>query len=279
MVKHKNTDFLDFDSIYDTIYKDYVERSNEWADFNLKQSFGDGKGSPEEGIQSASILDVPGKVKFEVGIGSDDHVNKQTLVSAENTSNYSTGHTVDVNFDRDSMNWLPQNILFDGISKENEVQICSQTRPYDFASGIPTSNPRSYVNVDIKANADVLACNNVSPTHSTHRYDVVENFQVSSVQDFTLYDKYMKLHKNEADLSDHELVWTKFSEDHVDFQTDLKQSKIKNIHKCTNYSLYNADWCNIPCNIDNITSLHTYIKAKKLYFNADHSNEPNCTCK
>ena len=240
----------------------------------MKQSFGDGIGRPEEGIQSASILDNPGKVKLEASIRSDDHVGKQILGSAKNTSNYSTGHTIDVNFDRDTMKWLPQDFLLGGVPGiENEVQTCSQTGPYDLASGAPNflctnANTSAFTHSEL-----FLSSNDVSPADSfALKLDMVENFQVSSVQD-TFYKRYLKCHDDETD---QELIWTKVKDDLVNVPTDLKQNKTKNIHKCTNYSLYNADWCNIPLNSNKITSLHVYIRPKKQYFNADHSNEPNC---
>ena len=248
--------------MHDTTCDDIISRSN-WAFYDLKQTFDDGKGYPKEGIQSASILEIPGKVKFEVN-NDKDHVDWQTLSSAKDTGNYSTGHTVDVNLERDPMKSLPQEFL-SGNSIADEVDYCSQTRSYVSASGAP-SFP---VNTDVEL---FLSNDDVSPHSCTPKIVMVENFQVSSVQDLTLYERYVK-HDTEIDL---ETNWTEVTADLINVHSVVKDNKIKNTHKCTNYSLYNADLCNIPCNINKITSLHEYTKPKKLYFNADHSNEPKC---
>ena len=153
----QSTDFLDFDTVHNTVSNSVISGSCNWANNNLKQSFGDGIGSPEEGIQSASKLDNPGKVKFKVNIGSNDHVGKQTLISTKNSSTYSTGHTVDADFVRDSMERLPQNFLLsNGI--DNEVHTCSQTRPYDLASGVPS------MSIDANDVELFLPTNDVSPS-------------------------------------------------------------------------------------------------------------------
>ena len=60
-------------------------------------------------------------------------------------------------------------------------------------------------------------------------------------------------------------------------QSETSQNH-KNAHKCVNYSLYNAQWCNIPsCKGHTILSLqvHIYLKSRKLYFTAYLCNEPS----
>ena len=61
------------------------------------------------------------------------------------------------------------------------------------------------------------------------------------------------------------------------YQSKTSQNH-KNTHKCVNYSLYNAQWYNIPsCKGHTILSLqvHIYAKSRKLYFTAYLCNEPS----
>ena len=63
----------------------------------------------------------------------------------------------------------------------------------------------------------------------------------------------------------------------TEYQNRTSQNH-KNTHKCVNYSLYNAQWCNIPsCKGHTILSLqvHIYAKSRKLYFTAYLCNEPS----
>ena len=63
----------------------------------------------------------------------------------------------------------------------------------------------------------------------------------------------------------------------TEYQNKTSQNH-KNTHKCVNYSLYNAQWCNIPsCKGHTILSLqvHIYAKSRKLYFTAYLCNEPS----
>ena len=62
-----------------------------------------------------------------------------------------------------------------------------------------------------------------------------------------------------------------------EYQSKTSQNH-KNTHKCVNYSLYNAQWCNIPSyNVHTILPLqvHIYAKSRKLYFTAYLCNEPS----
>ena len=61
------------------------------------------------------------------------------------------------------------------------------------------------------------------------------------------------------------------------YQSKTSQNH-KNTHKCVNFSLYNAQWCNIPsCKGHTILSLqaHIYAESRKLYFTAYLCNEPS----
>ena len=63
----------------------------------------------------------------------------------------------------------------------------------------------------------------------------------------------------------------------TNYQSKTSQNH-KNTHKCVNYLLYNAQWCNIPsCKGHTILSLqvHIYAKSRKLYFTAYLCNEPS----
>ena len=59
------------------------------------------------------------------------------------------------------------------------------------------------------------------------------------------------------------------------YQSKTSQNH-KNTHKYVNFSLYNAQWCNIPsCKGNSILSLqvHIYAKSGKLYLTAYLCNE------
>ena len=61
------------------------------------------------------------------------------------------------------------------------------------------------------------------------------------------------------------------------YQSKTSQND-KNTHKCVNFLLYNAQWCNIPsCKGHTILLLqvHIYAKSRKLYFTAYLCNEPS----
>ena len=61
------------------------------------------------------------------------------------------------------------------------------------------------------------------------------------------------------------------------YQSKTSQNH-KNTNNCVNFSLYNAQWCNIlSCKGLTILSLqmHIYAKSRKLYFTAYLCNEPN----
>ena len=61
------------------------------------------------------------------------------------------------------------------------------------------------------------------------------------------------------------------------YQSKTSQNH-KNTHQCVTFSLYNAQWCNIPsCEGHTILSLqvHIYVKSRKLYFTAYVCNEPS----
>ena len=61
------------------------------------------------------------------------------------------------------------------------------------------------------------------------------------------------------------------------YQSKTSQNH-KNTHKCVNFSLYNAQWCNIhSCKGHTILSLqvHIYAKSRKLYFTTYLCNEPS----
>ena len=61
------------------------------------------------------------------------------------------------------------------------------------------------------------------------------------------------------------------------YQSKTSQN-YNNTHKCVNYSLYNAQWCNIPsCKGHTISSIkmHIYAKSRKLYITAYLCSEPS----
>ena len=103
----------------------------------------------------------------------------------------------------------------------------------------------------------------------------VHNYLVSFVPNPHWFVKYIK--SSNAKEFDHRKINNEdmYGEVQIysivtEYQNKTSQNH-KNTHKCVNYSLYNAQWCNIPsCKGHTILSLqvHIYAKSRKLYFNA-----------
>ena len=95
------------DATYSDLFSDEVFENSDWSkyyDFEyLKMSYGEGLECSDEGIQSASNLKYSGTVELDLS-GSDDLV----WVSTEDTSNYGTDHTIELDSDRDCMESFPQ---------------------------------------------------------------------------------------------------------------------------------------------------------------------------
>ena len=110
----------------------------------------------------------------------------------------------------------------------------------------------------------------------------VHNYLVSSVANPHWFVKYVKS-CNAEEFAHRRINYGNMYREVQLYSTVTKyQSKTsqnhKNTHKCVNFSLYNAQWCNIPpCKGHTILSLqvHIYAKSRKLYFTAYLCNEPS----
>ena len=110
----------------------------------------------------------------------------------------------------------------------------------------------------------------------------VQNYLVSSVANPHWFVKYVK--SCNAEEFDHRKInYGKMYREvqlhsiMIKYQSKTSQNH-KNTHKCVNFSLYNAQWCNIPsCKGNLMLSLqvHIYVKSRKLYFTAYLCNEPS----
>ena len=110
----------------------------------------------------------------------------------------------------------------------------------------------------------------------------VHNYLVSSVANSHWFVKYIK--SSNANEFDHRKInnGDMYGEVQLysivtEYQNKTSQNH-KNTHKCVNYLLYNAQWCNIPsCKGHTILSLqvHIYAKSRKLHFTAYLCNEPS----
>ena len=110
----------------------------------------------------------------------------------------------------------------------------------------------------------------------------VQNYLVSSVANPHWFVKYVK--SCNAEEFDHRKInygnmyrEVQLHSIMIKYQSKTSQNH-KNTHKCVNFSLYNAQWCNIPsCKGNLMLSLqvHIYVKSRKLYFTAYLCNEPS----
>ena len=110
----------------------------------------------------------------------------------------------------------------------------------------------------------------------------VQNYLVSSVPNPHWFVKYIKSFN--AEELDHRKInygnmygKVQLYSIVTKYQSKTSQNH-KNTHKCVNFSLYNAQWCNIPsCKGHTILSLqvHIHAKSRKLYFTAYLCNEPS----
>ena len=167
---------------------------------------------------------------------------------------------------------IPLNSAF--LNKDefnNKMLHSSQTKNCPF-----TLEPTIYIDtVNEKYIVDVCES-------SRSQFVQVHNYLVSSIINPHWFVKYVK--SCNAEEFDHRKI------NHGNVYTEVQlysivsnyQSKTsqnhKNTHKCVNYSLYNAQWCNISsCKGHTILSLqvHIYAKSRKFYFTAYLCNEPS----
>ena len=214
--------------------------------------------STENFIQSE--VSSPDGVKFK------SEINTQVMdaISDANYSKFGQLQANDICF--------PLNSAFWNKDEFNDKMLhSSQTENCLFTLG-----PTIYIeNVNEKCIDDICES---SRSHIVQ----VHNYLVSSVPNLHWFVKYVKSCNTEE--FDHRKIsyGNMYGKVQLHSIVTKYQSKTsqnhKNTHKCVNYSLYNAQWCNIPsCKGHRILSLqvHIYANSRKLYFTAYLCNEPS----
>ena len=206
-----------------------------------------------------SEVSSPDGVKFK----PETYMQVMDTISNANYSKFGQLQAVDICILLNSAFWNK-----DELNKK--MLHSSQTENCPFIPG-----PTTYIeNVNEKCIDDICES---SRSHIVQ----VHNYLVSSVANPHWFIKYVKLCNAEFD---HRTInyGNMYGEVQLHSIVTKYQSKTsqnhKNTHKCVNFSLYNAQWCNIPsCKGHTILSLqvHIYAKSRKLYFTAYLCNEPS----
>ena len=157
------------------------------------------------------------------------------------------------------------------VESNNKMLHSSQTKNCPFTLG-------STICIE---NVNKICIDDICESSRSHIVQV-HNYLVSSVANPHWFVKYVKSCNaeefdqrkvNYGDMYREVQLLSKVNK----YQSKTSQNH-KNTHKCVNYSLYNAQWCNIPSSKGHtILSLqvHIYAKSRKLYFTAYLCNEPS----
>ena len=209
---------------------------------------------------------IQSKVSSPDGAKFKPEINRQVMgtISDASYSKFSQLQANDICF--------PLNGTFWNKDEFNDKMLhSSQTEDCPFTLG-----PTIYIK-----NVNENCIDDVCESSRSHTVQV-HNYLVSSVPNPHWFEKYVK--SCNAEEFDHRKINYENMYREVQlysivtkYQSKTSQNH-KNIHKCVNFSLYNALWCNIPsCKGHTILSVqvHIYAKSRKLYFTAYLCNEPS----